>query len=225
MLAFLVLLLLFDQNVMAEGAEVSDLRACVREIKQKMAELEGLIQSLPAEIPPQTSPSDNPPPQTSPSDNPPPTSYAYVQNQNFSWTKNQELRRLKDIEEELIENPLGAKPKRLLKQFALHVKNETVKAEALFFLGEVYYLRQKLTGGKKNDNKKALGFFSRSYSLDPNSSRTPKALVRVAQCLAKDAKYEEAQSILQKIKAEHGKGLGFDLEQEYNRVLEVCRGV
>ena len=137
----------------------------------------------------------------------------------------EEQNRLKEIEEALVDNPLGTTQRRMLKQFLTQVKNDAVKAEAHYFLGEVYYLRQKLVGGKKKDNQKALNCFSRSYSLDPHSNRTPKTLVRLAQCLAKDAKYTEAQSILDKVKAEYGKDLGFDLEQEYKKVLDVCTKV
>ena len=213
MMVFLLLLLLFGQC--AAQPSTSEVLARLREIKQAVADLEALVhQWLPDmmnEEAPQEEHSDVVPAQSD-----------YAQKHESYWTKDQEKNRLKEIEDDLIENPLGAKQRRMLKQFVLQVKNETVKSEALFFLGEVYYLRQKLTGGKKGDNKKALGLFSRSYSLDPHSSRTPKALVRVAQCLAKDAKYEEAQSILQKIKAEHGRELGFDLERECDKVLEVC---
>ena len=66
-----------------------------------------------------------------------------------TWTKEQEMARLKDIEKALVENPLGSTQKKMLKKFVLQVKDDSVKAEALFFLGEVYYLRQKLMGGKK----------------------------------------------------------------------------
>lgn len=217
MMVLIGLLLLFNQAAAQPGVQdlKSELQARVQALKQYVLDLEAFVQS----------PSFNQKEEAHEAPNDPyiAPEQDYAPKKDYPWTKEQEKNRLKEIEEELVENPLGAKQRKTLKRFVLQVQNEVVKAEALFFLGEVYYLRQKLTGGKKKDNKKALSLFSRSYSLDPHSLRTPKTLVRVAQCLAKDAKYQEAQSILQKIKAEHGRDLGFDLELEYNRVLEMCK--
>jgi len=144
-------------------------------------------------------------------------------NLNVPGARGDERSRLKDIENALLDNPLGHDQRKILKNFILQVKDKSLKSEALFFLGEVYYLRQKLSQGKPKDIQKALRYFSRSYSLDPKNSRTPKALVRVAQCLTQEKKFAEAQSILDKVKFDYAQHLGVDLQKEYDKVTVECQ--
>ncbi|MCY4413679.1 MAG: hypothetical protein OXC30_01650 [Alphaproteobacteria bacterium] len=197
--------------------KVSDLLVKIREIKRELSALEFQVSQIVA----QDSDTSSMPEPMDIEDQKEEVGYSEsvapsVESFSLPSTFANEKDELGNIINDLLERPFEKERKKRLKNFSLRVKDPTLKARSLFFLGEVYYLRNK----KDRDNGKALTYFSRSYSLDPQSERSSRTLMRVAQCLAKSDKIQEARSIIQKIRSEHSVNLGFDPEVELAKVVQ-----
>ncbi len=124
---------------------------------------------------------------------------------------------LEKILESLLYDPLNKKDRRTLKYFIREAQDDKLRAEALFFLGEVYLLRKtKQTDPEraKKDVHKAIGSFSKSYNLDPHSVRTPKALLNVAKCWWSENDMKKVRPLVKKISEEFKNGLNHNDLQE-----------
>lgn len=223
----MLLFLFFTLIVCAHGEEksIEDLLVYLREIKEKITSLEVMVSHLAVQNS-DTEVMTSEPLEKNPVEaedlyyteeeqnkEDPADSKMDVPEISVAVSEKDQERELDTLLNNVLEDPLNKNNRRWLKSFFLRASTDALKSKALFFLGEIYYLRNR-----EKDRKKALHHFSRSYSLEPKHNRAPKTLMRIAQCLAKENKIEEAKSIVKKIKSEYSYPLSFDLEKEFAKV-------
>lgn len=133
---------------------------------------------------------------------------------------------LEKIVQNLLFEPLNKKDRRNLKYFIRETKDEKLKAEASFFLGEIYLLRKSKQNDLekvRRDNQKAIESFSKSYDLDPHSKRTHKTLLKIAKCRWEERDTTKVKSLIKAIEKHHKADLNKNELQDLLTLQSSCQ--